>query len=150
MEHPLTTKCSVHCFFYTLIFITHSVCPFQTPWHRRMSLLSHSKTAVCTLPQWRLTSFCKIPPNSLNLTEFTRTTFTSTPNTLNMIARKALPRYGWNKKEYFSKGVFFSCVLTLTPTHWLLISSQARNIAVYVEFRNSDEEHAKPLKVKSP
>ena len=31
-----------------------------------------------------------------------------------------------------------------------LLSSQARNIAVYVEFRNSDEEHAKPLKVPFP
>lgn len=29
-------------------------------------------------------------------------------------------------------------------------SSQARNIAVYVEFRNSDEEQAKPIKVNSP
>lgn len=56
-------------------------------------------TAVFTLPPWRSMSSCRIPPNLLNLTKFTRTTFTSTPNILNMIARKALPRYDRNQKE---------------------------------------------------
>lgn len=45
--------------------------------------------------------------------------------------------------------VIFFCCLSVQPLVIILAScSQARNIAVYVEFRSSDEEVAKPLKVE--
>lgn len=74
-----------------------------------------------------------------------------------MTARRALPRYGFTLEDYELTHVVVSLkryILSFLAVLYVenirlqcSFCSKARNLAVYVEFRHSDEEGAKPLKV---
>lgn len=106
--------------------------------------------------KWR--SLCPASPNTPSLTRSTAITFTCTRSTWNMTVRSLSPRWVHGCRSllynlafrFFYKCVYMCAGFVAFFSSYIFFSYiplQARNIAICIEFKDSDEEDSQPLKV---